>query len=73
VTSDRDIAVHAWASGSVPISSENFMHAIERMQTEKRNMYEEEYDEEYVQTSRKGNPRKLSKKEKAIKNILSKL
>jgi predicted RNA-binding protein with PIN domain len=73
VTSDRDIAVHAWASGSVPISSENFMHAIERMQTEKRNIYEEEYDEEYVQTSRKGNPRKLSKKEKAIKNILSKL
>jgi predicted RNA-binding protein with PIN domain len=73
VTSDRDIAVHAWASGSVPISSEIFMHAIERMQTEKRNMYEEEYDEEYVQTSRKGNPRKLSKKEKAIKNILSKL
>ena len=73
VTSDRDIAARAWASGSVPISSEDFMNAIAKIQTEKENMYEEEYVEEYVQTSRKGSPRMLSKKEKAIRNILHKL
>jgi predicted RNA-binding protein with PIN domain len=73
VTSDRDIAARAWASGSVPISSEDFMNAIAKIQTERENMYEEEYVEEYVQTSRKGSPRMLSKKEKAIRNILHKL
>ena len=73
VTSDRDIAARAWASGSVPISSEDFLNAIAKIQTEKKNMYEEEYVEEYVQTSRKGSPRMLSKKEKAIRNILQKL
>ena len=73
VTSDRDIAARAWASGSVPISSEDFLNAIAKIQTEKKNMYEEEYVEEYVQTSRKGSPRMLSKKEKAIRNILHKL
>jgi hypothetical protein len=72
VTSDRDIAVHAWTSGSVPISSEDFTNAIEKMNTEKSIVYEVD-DEEYIQTSRKGSPRKLSKKEKAIKRVLSKL
>ncbi len=72
VTSDRDIAAHAWTSGSVPISSEDFTNAIEKMNTEKSIAYEV-YDEEYIQTSRKGSPRKLSKKEKAIKRVLSKL
>ena len=73
VTSDRDIAARAWASGSVPISSEDFINAISKIQTEEKNMYEEEYVEEYVQTGRKGSPRMLSKKEKAIRNILHKL
>lgn len=72
VTSDRDIAAHAWTSGSVPISSEDFTNAIEKMNTEKSIVYEVD-DEEYIQTSRKGSPRKLSKKEKAIKRVLSKL
>lgn len=72
VTSDRDIAAHAWTSGSVPISSEDFTNAIEKMNTEKSIAYEVD-DEEYIQTSRKGSPRKLSKKEKAIKRVLSKL
>lgn len=72
VTSDREIAAHAWTSGSVPISSEDFTNAIEKMNTEKSIAYEVD-DEEYIQTSRKGSPRKLSKKEKAIKRVLSKL
>lgn len=72
VTSDRDIASHAWASGSVPISSEDFLNAMEHSETEKE-IFHEDDDEEYVKHSRKGSPRKLSKKEKAIKKILSKL
>lgn len=72
VTSDRDIAARAWASGSVPISSEDFMNAVEKIHAEQENTYEK-YDEEYPQAGRKGNPRKLSKKEKAIRNILHKL
>jgi uncharacterized protein len=72
VTSDRDIASCAWTSGSVPISSDDFMNAIEKMQTEKRIMYEDD-DEEHDKPSRKGNPKQLSKKEKAINKILSKL
>lgn len=72
VTSDRDIASHAWALGSVPISSEDFLKAIEKKQTEKEVFYEDD-DEEYGRPTRKGNPKRLSKKEKAIKKILSKL
>ena len=73
VTSDRDIAADAWASDAVPISSEDFMNAVEQSQFEKRVLYEEEDDEEYTKPDRKGSPRKLSKKEKAIKKTLSKL
>lgn len=73
VTSDRDITSHAWASGSIPISTGDFLKAIERGIPSDFN--EEEYDDgnEYIELQRKGNPRKLSKKEKAIKRVLSKL
>jgi predicted RNA-binding protein with PIN domain len=75
VTSDRDIAAHAWAAGAVPISSEDFMTVLEKryvdqVTCEKR---EEEQEEEYVRPARKGNPKQLSKKEKAIRKTLSKL
>lgn len=72
VTSDRDIANHAWASGSIPVSSPDFLKAIER---EPSCFTEEEYDdsEEYVEPQRKGNPRRLSKKEKAVRRALIKL
>src|SRR4030043_1170242 len=66
VTSDRDIAAHAWSSGSVPISSEDFLSIIKKEQSEESVLYEEDSEEEYVELSRKGNPKKLSKKEKAI-------
>ena len=72
VTSDRDIAAHAWTSGAVPISSEDFMSAIEKRRIGNEILYEED-DEEYMKPRRKGSPRKLSKKETAIKKILSKL
>ena len=30
VTSDRDIANHAWASGSIPVAAGGFLKALER-------------------------------------------
>ena len=72
VTSDRDIAARAWAADAVPISSEDFTKAIERIYDRTSVEYEDN-DEEYIKTDRKGSPRKPSKKEKAIKRVLSKL
>jgi len=72
VTSDRDIEAYAWTLGSVAISSEVFMNALEKKHLEKEVLYKDD-DEEYAKPRRKGNPRKPSKKEKAIKRILSKL
>jgi predicted RNA-binding protein with PIN domain len=70
VTSDRDIADHAWASGSIPVPSEDFLRAIERKASA---VSREEGEEDYGEPRRKGNPRKPSKKEKAVKRALGKL
>lgn len=73
VTSDRDIASHAWSSGSIPVSAEDFLIAIER-EVIVPDLTEEGYnDEEYIEPRRKGNPRRLSKKEKATRRALNKL
>lgn len=72
VTSDRDIMAHAWASGSIPITSEDFLNAIEKKETKIEIGYKDK-DEEYIENTKKGSPRKPSKKEKAIKRALSKL
>jgi predicted RNA-binding protein with PIN domain len=72
VTSDREIADHAWASGSIPVTSEDFLKATER-KISSSFPEEEEDEEDYREPQRKGNPRKPSKKEKAIKRALSKL
>lgn len=71
VTSDRDIANHAWALGSIPVSAEDFLMAIEKGIP--LYLEEKEDDEEYIEPQRKGNPRRLSKKEKALRKALSKL
>ena len=71
ITSDREIADHAWASGAIPVSSEKFLNAFERK--DHFSPEEEDNDDEYTEPYRKGNPRKLSKKDKAIKRALSKL
>lgn len=72
VTSDRDIVAYAWSSGSVPISSEEFLKAINKSQLEEDIPFEKA-EEDYHKTERKGNPRKLSKKERAVRQILNKL
>ena len=70
VTSDREIADHAWASGSVPLPADDFLKATERRTSA---FLPEDNEEEYNEPRRKGNPRKPSKKEKALKRALSKL
>jgi len=70
VTSDRDIADHVRSCGSIPVRAEDFFKATERKTSSSPH---EEDDEDYFEPRRKGNPRKLSKKEKALKKALSKL
>ena len=72
MTSDRDIADHAWSKGAVPISGEDFVRIVEQNVLDYPSIEEYE-DKEYQEPRRKGSPRKLSKKEKAIKRALSKL
>lgn len=72
VSSDRDIAAHAWSRGSVPVPAEEFEKALGRMEQAAAGDYDliEESDEE---TPRRGNPRKLSRKDKALMRALAKL
>lgn len=72
VTKDRDIIRYAWSTGSVPISSEDFLNAVTRSQIEEE-VSHDEFEDDYIRPERKGNPRKLSKKERAIRHILNKL
>ena len=75
VTADRDIADHAWAAGSVAVAPEKFMDIITRQRRinadEVPDAGDENDDDE--RHSGKGNPFRLSKKEKALRRILSKL
>jgi uncharacterized protein len=70
VTSDMEIAGHAWQTGSIPVTSVDFLNALS---TEDLSDIEEEDEEEYVAPRRKGSPRQLSKKEKTVRRALSKL
>ena len=72
VTSDRDIADHAWASGSVPVSGEDFMRSVEN-QVILNSVTDDYEDKEYQEPRKKGSPRKLSKKENAIRRALKRL
>jgi len=72
VSSDRDIMGHAWASGSVPVSSDRFLSIIEN--TERISAGEYDLIEEESEGSQgKGRSRTLSKKEKSLVRTLRKL
>jgi uncharacterized protein len=71
VTSDREIADHAWASGSIPVPSDEFLHSFGK--SPYLSDKEDADDDEYPEQPRKGNPRQLSKKEKALRKAISKL
>ena len=84
VTSDRSIADHTWSVNSIPIPSDRFYEAVSKQinrnnaETETTGkdadefLYKDLDDDEYSH-SLKGNPHRLSKKEKAIRRALGKL
>lgn len=76
VTSDRDIATFAWANGCIAVPSERFRAVMGKTGSaiggEYEPLYEDE-DEGPGLRKGKGNPRTLSKKEKALMRALRKL
>ena len=86
VSSDRDIANHAWAVNSIPVPSDAFIRIVsEKAAANKEGTADDEdvrwetaewkdsgEDDEIV-SSRKGNSYKLSKREKSVRRALSKL
>jgi predicted RNA-binding protein with PIN domain len=77
VSSDREIASHAWSMNSVPVPSEEFLSLLEARDAEgvgdaDRHGQEEEDDGE-KQYMRKGSSHKQSKKEKALQRVLGRL
>jgi hypothetical protein len=63
VTSDRDIAGAAWASGSIPVPSDAFLSALGKKGFPCSEFSDEEVsEEEYYEHQRKGNPRHPRKK-----------
>lgn len=73
VSSDREIQGHAWARGSVPVDSEVFMRRLEQAGRPEEAAPEDEEEYEAGETGRRGNPRKPSKRQKALRRVLSKL
>jgi len=72
ITSDRDIAAHAWSCGSVPVSSERFWSILENTGKSIGGDYEPLDDEEDA-AHRKGSARTASRKDKTLQRILKKL
>ncbi|MBI5212564.1 MAG: NYN domain-containing protein [Nitrospirae bacterium] len=82
VSNDKDIVNHAWAADCIPVPSEKFFDIVSR-QTGQAVSGTREYpdadfsykDAEYddYPNAQKGNPYRLSKKEKAIRRALGKL
>ena len=74
VTSDRDIANFVWASDSIPVPAEAFLGYLGKRESPFSDYSEDEVSEqEYREPQRKGNPRQLSRKEKALMRAVRKL
>lgn len=74
ISSDREIMAAAWSCGSVPVSSEKFLSIIEKIEKSLYDEYGREPEEEDDgPVHQKGNPRQLSKKDKALTRTLMKL
>ncbi len=75
VSSDRDIAGHAWAVGAVPIASEEFLPFVEGRKSDagERADFGKGEDDEEAGGERKGNPKRLSRKARTTKRALGKL
>jgi predicted RNA-binding protein with PIN domain len=72
ITSDREIMDHAWKNSSVPVPSDQFISRLEHAGNDPGDDEEFSEDDDSVQ-QRKGSPRQLSKKEKALLRVLNKL
>lgn len=73
VSSDRDIANHAWSVNSIPIPSETFLHFTKGAGSYEERFEQEEDDDEYYGSQGKNSRNRLSRKEKTIKRALGKL
>jgi len=73
VSSDREIASHAWSLGSTPLASEEFIPFLRsRAQDDREEDWAEREDDE-EEARRPGNPKRLSKRERAVRRALGKL
>lgn len=80
VSSDREIAGHAWSHGSVSVSSEAFLDIVKGRLRESgapcppsgTGTLDEE-DKQTEDTQRRGNPHRLSKRQRALARVLGKL
>lgn len=70
ISSDRVIMDHARSCGSLPVSSDQFLELLDQVGKQISGDYEPLDDDEKPQ---KGNPRQLSKKDKALARALKKL
>ncbi|MEJ2323870.1 MAG: NYN domain-containing protein [Nitrospirota bacterium] len=70
VSSDREVQAYAWREGSVPVGSEDFLRKLEGGPQAGEFV---PLEEDYGPPRRKGSPRRLSKKEKAVDRALKKL
>jgi len=77
ITSDRDITAFGWANGCIAVPSERFRDVIGKSGSSFRGEYEPIYEDEDDDgpdlRKGRGNPRTLSKKEKALMRALRKL
>ena len=79
VSSDREIASHAWSNGSIPVPSEEFLSVIGaagagRLHSRAdASVSEKHEDEGELHECRKGNPHTPSRKERALKRAIGKL
>lgn len=76
VSSDRDVVKYAWSMNSIPISSETFYEVLEKT-ARGNNVVVNDAEKEITDYERtkikKGNAFRVSRKQKAIERVLSKL
>jgi len=76
ISSDREVQAGAWEAGAVAVDSETFWGKLSGGRQAEGGSYtdeDEEYEELYQSQRKKGNPRKASKKQKALERMLKKL
>ncbi len=75
VTSDREIAAFAWGSGSVPVESDKFRRSLDRACSSPSGDDDRSHENDTYEgrDKKRGSPRTLSRKEKALMRVLKKL